>query len=67
MKKVNESLPRSPADSDAVRDDILPGYEFRGGIRGKYASRMRPGMEVVVNGEQFIIQPDRSLKPVIGK
>ena len=65
MKKVNESLPHLTADGDAPDDDLLPHYEFKGGIRGKYAPQMQPGMEIVVNGERFIIQADHTLKPLI--
>ena len=67
MKKVNESLPRSASDDDAAPDDLLPHYEFRGGIRGKYAPLSQPGMEIIVNGQKFVIQTDRTLKPVAGK
>lgn len=67
MKKVTESAPRSPADDDIPDDDLRPYHEFRGGVRGKYAARMQPGMTVVVNGERFVIQPDRSLAPYVEK
>ena len=40
MKKAR----RRPADRDTMR----PHYDFRGGVRGKYASRYRAGTNVVV-------------------
>ena len=47
MKKSKRktSSPRRPADAD---DDLLPHYDFRGGVRGKYAARYREGTNVVV-------------------
>lgn len=29
-------------------DDLRPEYDFRGGVRGKYAKRFRDGSDVVV-------------------
>jgi hypothetical protein len=29
-------------------DDMLPEYDFRGGVRGKYAARFAKGINVVV-------------------
>ncbi len=40
MRKSN----RRPADRDTMRAH----YDFRGGVRGKYASRYRTGTNVVV-------------------
>jgi len=37
--------PRRRSDGD---DDLLPHYDFRGGVRGKYAARYREGTNVVV-------------------
>ena len=37
--------PRRPPDA---ADDVLPHYDFRGGVRGKYAARYREGTNVVV-------------------
>ena len=47
MKKAKRkrASPRRPADAD---DDLLPHYDFRGGVRGKYAARYREGTNVVV-------------------
>ena len=47
MKKAKRksASPRHPADAD---DDLLPHYDFRGGVRGKYAARFREGTNVVV-------------------
>jgi hypothetical protein len=47
MKKAKRksASPRRPADGD---DDLLPHYDFRGGVRGKYAARYREGTNVVV-------------------
>ncbi len=40
MKKTSRS-----SDSS---DDLRPEYDFRGGVRGKYAERFREGTNVVV-------------------
>ena len=32
----------------APEDDLRPEYDFRGGVRGKYAARMARGSNVVV-------------------
>jgi len=47
MKKAKRKIasPRRPAAED---DDLLPHYDFRGGVRGKYAARYREGTNVVV-------------------
>ena len=47
MKKAKRKTasPRRPAGGD---DDLLPHYDFRGGVRGKYAARYREGTNVVV-------------------
>jgi hypothetical protein len=54
MKKATR---KSPAPSRArarktASDEILPHYEFRGGVRGKYAARYREGTNVV------LLEPD---------
>jgi hypothetical protein len=43
MKKTKRK-PRRPSATDAMR----PEYDFRGGIRGKYAARYRQGTNVVL-------------------
>lgn len=47
MKKAKRksASPRRPANADA---DLLPHYDFRRGVRGKYAARYRDGTNVVV-------------------
>ena len=45
MKKAKRKS-ASPRRTDA--DDLLPHYDFRGGVRGKYAARYREGTNVVV-------------------
>jgi hypothetical protein len=40
MKKTS----KSPDSSD----DLRPEYDFRGGVRGKYAGRFREGANIVV-------------------
>jgi hypothetical protein len=48
MKKANKRKtpsPRRPANAD---DDLLPHYDVRGGVRGKYAARYPEGTNVVV-------------------
>ena len=48
MKKVSrKSAPRrQPSVSEP--DDMLPHYDFRGAVRGKYAAHYREGTNVVV-------------------
>jgi hypothetical protein len=50
MKKAKSkpALPRRAPRRTADADDILPHYDFRGGVRGKYAARYREGTNVVV-------------------
>lgn len=47
---------------DLEIDDLLPEYDFSGGVRGKYAARMAEGTNVAV------IAPDlaRALPPLGG-
>ena len=47
MKKAKRKAvsPRRRSQGD---DDLLPHYDFRGGVRGKYAARYREGTNVVV-------------------
>lgn len=33
---------------DPETDDLLPEYDFTGGVRGKYAARMAEGTNIVV-------------------
>jgi len=33
---------------DPETDDLLPEYDFSGGVRGKYAARMAEGTKIVV-------------------
>jgi hypothetical protein len=40
MKKTSKPAPAS--------DDLRPEYDFRGGVRGKYAARFREGTNIVV-------------------
>ena len=40
MKKTSR-----PSDTG---DDLRPEYDFRGGVRGKYAARFREGTNIVV-------------------
>jgi hypothetical protein len=47
-KRKTASTPRSPRRLAAAADDLLPHYDFRGGVRGKYAARYRDGTNVVV-------------------
>jgi hypothetical protein len=53
MKKAS---PKSGTNGDKapeqVRDEIRPHYDFRGGVRGKYAKRYREGTNVV------LLEPD---------
>lgn len=35
-------------NKDADAEDMLPEYDFSGGVRGKYAARMAQGTNVVV-------------------
>lgn len=42
-------MKKQPLDPVAVDDDeILPEYDLRGGVRGKYAARYAEGTNVVV-------------------
>ena len=54
MKKVSRK-PRAPSRAIARRttpDEVRPHYDFRGGVRGKYAVRYREGTNVV------LLEPD---------
>jgi hypothetical protein len=54
MKKASRK-PHATARAAARKtasDDILPHYDFRGGVRGKYAARYREGTNVV------LLEPD---------
>ena len=40
---------RAPAPTPAVDpDEMLPEYDFRGGVRGKYAARYAEGTNIVL-------------------
>ena len=54
MKKASrKSAPRRrPTTQARGADDILPHYDFRGAVRGKYAARYREGTNVV------LLEPD---------
>jgi hypothetical protein len=54
MKKASRK-PRATSRATNRRttsDEILPHYDFRGGVRGKYAARYREGTNVV------LLEPD---------
>lgn len=44
MKKEKASKPRQPAD-----DEMLPEYDFRGGVRGKHYQAYRSGHTVTIH------------------
>ena len=46
MKK-KASAKRQPSRA-RDRDTMLPEYDFSKGVRGKYASRLRPGSQIIV-------------------
>jgi hypothetical protein len=51
MKKAKPktaSSRRTPRRAPAAVDELLPHYDFRSGVRGKYAARYREGTNVVV-------------------
>lgn len=55
MKKVKRKAPparRAARETAAPPDEILPHYDFSGGVRGKYAARYREGTNVV------LLEPD---------
>jgi hypothetical protein len=53
MKKAKgKSISARRASRDTAPDDILPQYDFSGGVRGKYAARYREGTNVV------LLEPD---------
>lgn len=39
---------KKPEQPSSPNDDLLPEYDFRGGVRGKYSSRYREGTNVVL-------------------
>jgi hypothetical protein len=45
-KKPKKRAAARPASKPAV--DLRPHYDFRGGVRGKYAARAKQGSNVVV-------------------
>jgi len=47
MKKAKRKT-ASPRRRPQGDDDLLPHYDFRDGVRGKYAARYREGTNVVV-------------------
>ena len=46
MKKNSAEPPRAPGDPEDV-DEVLPEYELRDGVRGKYAARYDEGTNLV--------------------
>jgi hypothetical protein len=46
-RKTTSPRPRRPRRPRGD-DDLLPHYDFSGGVRGKYAARYREGTNVVV-------------------
>lgn len=53
MKKAKaKSISARRSARAASPDDILPHYDFSGGVRGKYAARYREGTNVV------LLEPD---------
>lgn len=49
MKKVSRKV--TPARTRSAKigsDELRPHYDFRGGVRGKYAERAREGTNIVV-------------------
>lgn len=48
MKKASRKSRSRRQSAGADVDDILPHYDFRGAVRGKYAARYREGTNVVV-------------------
>lgn len=48
MKKVSRKAAPRRQSSVSEADEILPHYDFRGAVRGKYAARYREGTNVVV-------------------
>lgn len=55
MKKSSRKRPsraRSKTTRRIARDDILPEYDFSGGVRGKYARRFREGTNLI------LLEPD---------
>jgi hypothetical protein len=41
-------VPSAETRTDVDPDEMLPEYDFRGGVRGKYAARYAEGTNVVV-------------------
>ena len=54
MKKGSKSS-KKPA---AVQDDLLPEYDFSGGVRGKYAERFAGSNSFVIDPELAANFPD---------
>lgn len=56
MKKASKRPRKAapPAAAAADRDELLPEYDFRGGVRGKYAGRFAAGAPVRV----VVLAPD---------
>jgi hypothetical protein len=53
MKKAKgKSISARRAARATPPDDVLPHYDFSGGVRGKYAARYREGTNVV------LLEPD---------
>ena len=50
---MSEAMPEQQLHED---DDMLPEYDFRGGVRGKHYKAMREGYTVQINHEDGTIE-----------
>jgi hypothetical protein len=41
-------MKKTPADQSSETDEMRPEYDFRGGVRGKYAERYAHGTNIVL-------------------
>lgn len=69
MKKVNESSRAPIPPLDNGNDDLLPHYNFSGGVRGKHAHWFYEGAKLEINGAPFIVKgrsviPDPAAKKI---
>ena len=51
-RRKRSSRARSTKARPIARNDILPEYDFSGGVRGKYARRFRAGTNLI------LLEPD---------
>ena len=51
------------ATTDKRRQDLLPEYDFRGGVRGKYARRYAEGTNIVALNDVCDVEQDRRERP----